>query len=43
MVGQRYNDFIERYGWCWEWREGWEWEGKCIQIVGSGRARTFLI
>ena len=43
MVGQRYDDFVERYGWYWEWREGWEWEGKYIMIslkymdvVGSG-------
>ena len=22
MGGQGYNDLIERYRWCWEWREG---------------------
>ena len=37
MGGKRYNDFIEIYGWCWEWREGWEWEGKCIQIGKYGQ------
>ena len=45
MVGQRYIDFIERYGCCWERLEGWEWEGGQIYDgegmggrVGNGRA-----
>ena len=41
MGGQRYNDFIERYGCCWEWREGWEWEGKCIQIGRYNRGQIY--
>ena len=48
MGGQRNDDFIERYGWYWEWREGWEWENayrlenttvdKSMMRVGNGRA-----
>ena len=41
MVGQRYNDFIERYRWCWDWREGWESEGKCIQIGKYNRGQIY--
>ena len=39
MGGKRYNDFIEIYGWCWEWKEGWEWEDKCIQIGKYNRGQ----
>ena len=41
MGGHIYNDFIEKYGWCWEWREGWEWEGKCIQIGIYNRGQIY--
>ena len=41
MVGQTYNDFIEIYGCCWEWKEGWEWEGKCIQIGKYNRGQIY--